>query len=163
MASKGAVTTMMGGSCRVQRRSSGPGSRVRPQQLPCKGGARRGRAPVTVVAKQMESQAPVKKGSAAKGACKDLKDVVAAQQFSKEMLAELFEVAQEMREVKPGTPESQVLQGMVMSALFYEPSTRTRLSFEAAMLKLGGAVTGTENAGQYSSAAKGETLEGETP
>lgn len=52
-------------------------------------------------------------------------------------------------------------QGAVMSTLFYEPSTRTRLSFESAMAKLGGTVLSTESAGEYSSAAKGETLEGE--
>jgi aspartate carbamoyltransferase catalytic subunit len=46
-----------------------------------------------------------------------------------------------------------------MAALFYEPSTRTRLSFEAAMLRLGGRTMGTDNAREFSSAAKGETLE----
>ena len=46
-----------------------------------------------------------------------------------------------------------------MSTLFYEPSTRTRLSFEGAMGKLGGGILSTESAGEYSSAAKGETLE----
>ncbi|TME97432.1 MAG: aspartate carbamoyltransferase [Chloroflexi bacterium] len=49
--------------------------------------------------------------------------------------------------------------GQVMAALFYEPSTRTRLSFEAAMLRLGGQTMGTDNAREFSSAAKGETLE----
>lgn len=46
-----------------------------------------------------------------------------------------------------------------MASLFYEPSTRTRFSFESAMLRLGGQVISTENAGEFSSAAKGETLE----
>jgi aspartate carbamoyltransferase catalytic subunit len=46
-----------------------------------------------------------------------------------------------------------------MAALFYEPSTRTRLSFESAMLRLGGRTIGTDNAREFSSAAKGETLE----
>lgn len=54
-----------------------------------------------------------------------------------------------------------MLEGYIMSTLFYEPSTRTRLSFESAMSKLGGTVVSTESAGEYSSAAKGETLEGE--
>ena len=48
-----------------------------------------------------------------------------------------------------------------MSTLFYEPSTRTRLSFESAMCRLGGTVLSTESAGEFSSAAKGETLEGD--
>src|SRR5260370_13213697 len=51
------------------------------------------------------------------------------------------------------------LNGRVMAALFYEPSTRTRLSFDAAMLRLGGQTMGTDNAREFSSAAKGETLE----
>ena len=46
-----------------------------------------------------------------------------------------------------------------MACLFYEPSTRTRFSFESAMIRLGGNVISTENAQDFSSAAKGETLE----
>lgn len=71
----------------------------------------------------------------------------------------VFDVAQEMEKVRPGSPESKQLEGYVMATLFYEPSTRTRLSFEAAMGKLGGVILSTESAGEFSSAAKGETLE----
>ena len=46
-----------------------------------------------------------------------------------------------------------------MATLFYEPSTRTRLSFESAMLRLGGEVISTENAKEFSSAIKGESIE----
>ncbi|KAI7985824.1 hypothetical protein LOK49_LG14G01031 [Camellia lanceoleosa] len=46
-----------------------------------------------------------------------------------------------------------------MATLFYEPSTRTRLSLESAMKRLGREVLTTENAREFSSAAKGETLE----
>jgi aspartate carbamoyltransferase catalytic subunit len=65
-----------------------------------------------------------------------------------------------MEAVRPGSPEARQLEGRIMSTLFYEPSTRTRLSFESAMARLGGTVLSTESAGQFSSAAKGETLEG---
>ena len=65
-----------------------------------------------------------------------------------------------MEGVRPGMPEAKQLEGLLMATLFYEPSTRTRLSFESAMSRLGGGVLSTESAGQYSSAAKGETLEG---
>src|SRR6202023_594077 len=51
------------------------------------------------------------------------------------------------------------LTGGVMPALFSDPSPRPRLSFEAAMLRLGGQTMGTDNAREFSSAAKGETLE----
>jgi aspartate carbamoyltransferase catalytic subunit len=51
------------------------------------------------------------------------------------------------------------LPGRLLATIFYEPSTRTRFSFEAAMHRLGGQVLSAENAGQASSAAKGESLE----
>jgi len=51
------------------------------------------------------------------------------------------------------------LQGKILATLFYEPSTRTRLSFEAAMLRLGGQVVSTADAAIASSAAKGESLQ----
>ena len=50
-----------------------------------------------------------------------------------------------------------VCRGKILATLFFEPSTRTRLSFEAAMLRLGGSVEGFADAG-YSSTTKGETL-----
>jgi len=51
------------------------------------------------------------------------------------------------------------LRGKLLATLFYEPSTRTRFSFEAAMFRLGGQVLSAESAAQASSAAKGESLE----
>jgi aspartate carbamoyltransferase catalytic subunit len=91
-----------------------------------------------------------------------LGDVIEAQQFDRDALNEIFEVAREMEAVEQGShgAPSRVLEGYLMATLFYEPSTRTRLSFEAAMRRLGGEVLTTENAREFSSAAKGETLEG---
>lgn len=91
-----------------------------------------------------------------------LRHVIDSREFSRECLSTVFDIAEQMETVKPGTPESKMLEGYCMATLFYEPSTRTRLSFEAAMGKLGGVILSTESAGQFSSAAKGETLEGET-
>nr|GMD90820.1 aspartate carbamoyltransferase 2, chloroplastic-like [Ipomoea batatas] len=88
-----------------------------------------------------------------------LDDVIEAQQFDRDTLNAIFEVAREMENVEKGSPESQTLKGYLMATLFYEPSTRTRLSFESAMKRLGGEVLTTENAREFSSAAKGETLE----
>jgi aspartate carbamoyltransferase catalytic subunit len=51
------------------------------------------------------------------------------------------------------------LQGRLLATVFYEPSTRTRFSFEAAMHRLGGQVLSAENATRDSSSAKGESLE----
>jgi aspartate carbamoyltransferase catalytic subunit len=87
-----------------------------------------------------------------------MKHIIKAQQFDRKKLAELFVRAQEMEAVIRGGG-SNALAHYVMASLFYEPSTRTRFSFEAAMRKLGGEVITTESASQFSSAAKGETLE----
>src|SRR2546426_278723 len=86
-----------------------------------------------------------------------LRHVVESQQFSRPLLEELLHRADEMK--RQPHHFSGRLAGQVMAALFYEPSTRTRLSFEAAMLRLGGRTMGTDNAREFSSAAKGETLE----
>lgn len=82
------------------------------------------------------------------------KHIIKSQQFSKERLFKLFKRANELRAFP-----SDSLKGKVLTSLFYEPSTRTRLSFESAMLKMGGQVMGTENAKEFSSAVKGESLE----
>ncbi|KAM7278302.1 hypothetical protein ACFE04_005436 [Oxalis oulophora] len=88
-----------------------------------------------------------------------LDDVIEAQQFDRDTLSAIFDVARQMEKIEKKSPESQMLKGYLMATLFYEPSTRTRLSFESAMKRLGGEVLTTENAREFSSAAKGETLE----
>ncbi|PIU14186.1 aspartate carbamoyltransferase [bacterium (Candidatus Gribaldobacteria) CG08_land_8_20_14_0_20_39_15] len=86
--------------------------------------------------------------------------ILEAQQFNRDFLEKkLFPLVKEMEKVaKKGG--SNLLSGKRMITLFYEPSTRTRASFEIAMDMLGGKVVfSTENARRFSSAAKGETLE----
>jgi len=86
---------------------------------------------------------------------KKLSGVIEGQQFDQETLEEIFRIAEDME--KMNAPD--LLKGKIMASLFYEPSTRTRLSFESAMHRLGGYVISTENAQQFSSKAKGESLE----
>lgn len=89
--------------------------------------------------------------------------VLNSDQFSTEELEKLFASAEKMRELsssRKGRLElSRRFEGRQICTLFYEPSTRTRISFESAALKLGMGVASTENAGEFSSAAKGETIE----
>lgn len=84
--------------------------------------------------------------------------VIEAQQFDRGLLTEIFAVTKEMEEVVSHYG-SRILSQRIMASLFYEPSTRTRMSFESAMFRLGGNVITTESAQEFSSAAKGETLE----
>ncbi|KAJ7515564.1 hypothetical protein O6H91_22G018600 [Diphasiastrum complanatum] len=88
-----------------------------------------------------------------------LEDVLEAQQFDRQLMSGIFQVAEQMEEVERNSAGGNLLRGYLMATLFYEPSTRTRLSFESAMKRLGGEVLTTENAREFSSAAKGETLE----
>ncbi|MDE3181384.1 MAG: aspartate carbamoyltransferase [Acidobacteriota bacterium] len=87
-----------------------------------------------------------------------LHHVVEAQQFDRATLAFLFEQSRMMEDIvrQGGITD---YKNRIMAALFYEPSTRTRFSFEAAMHRLGGRVITTENASEFSSVSKGETLE----
>lgn len=84
--------------------------------------------------------------------------VLGAKQFDRQSLEELFVSAAKMEQVvKQGG--SNRYANKIMTTLFFEASTRTRLSFESAIHRLGGDAIGTENATQFSSTIKGETLE----
>ena len=75
--------------------------------------------------------------------------------FSVEEIDDLLALARDIEHDLPGY--AHVCDGKKLATLFYEPSTRTRLSFEAAMLNLGGNVLGFSSANS-SSAAKGESV-----
>lgn len=75
--------------------------------------------------------------------------------FSVEEIDDLLALARDIEQNLPGY--AHVCDGKKLATLFYEPSTRTRLSFEAAMLNLGGNVLGFSSANS-SSAAKGESV-----
>jgi len=90
----------------------------------------------------------------------ELKHIIESQQFNRDWLErELFPLTKQMENIaKEGGSNS--LSEKKMITFFYEPSTRTRASFEIAMNMLGGKVVfSTENARQFSSVAKGETIE----
>ena len=76
--------------------------------------------------------------------------------FSRNEQLALLDLADRM-EANPA-PYAHLCDGRILATLFYEPSTRTRLSFESAMLRLGGKTLGFAGA-QLSSASKGETVE----
>jgi len=83
------------------------------------------------------------------------RDAISARDFSREDLYELFEMAKYME--KFAKSRVDFLRGKVMATAFFEPSTRTRLSFEVAMKRLGGDVIGFGSA-EGTSVEKGETL-----
>lgn len=84
-----------------------------------------------------------------------MKHLISPLDFSVDELSKLLDLADDIER----NPEkySEVCKGKKIATLFYEPSTRTRLSFEAAMLNLGGSVLGFSSAAS-SSAAKGESV-----
>lgn len=87
--------------------------------------------------------------------------IISAEQFNTGEIIDLFHQTDEMRQESTEN-ERELAQryiGKQVCNLFYEPSTRTRISFDLASKKLGIEVSSTENASQFSSAIKGETLE----
>jgi aspartate carbamoyltransferase catalytic subunit len=80
------------------------------------------------------------------------RDIISIRDFSKADLLHVLKVSKEMERDKP-----LLLAGKILATLFFEPSTRTRLSFESAMCRLGGKVIGFSDE-KVSSVKKGETI-----
>ena len=83
--------------------------------------------------------------------------VIESQQFDLDYLQKVFKLTDAIKK-NPGNFESE-LAGKSVALIFYETSTRTRMSFEAAALKMGARTVHTENARDFSSVSKGESLE----
>ena len=83
------------------------------------------------------------------------RDIVSIKDFSRKEIDYLLNRSQAMEPM--ARKGSDMLKGKILATLFFEPSTRTRLSFEAAMLKLGGSTIGFAEA-EIASVRKGENL-----
>lgn len=79
--------------------------------------------------------------------------LVSIEDYSKEEILEVLKLASEFEK----NPNQHLLEGKVVASLFFEPSTRTRLSFETAISRLGGRIVGFSDSSS-SSVTKGETL-----
>ena len=84
-----------------------------------------------------------------------MKHLIDINDLSIDQLAELISVAEDI--IENPAKYAEVCRGKKLATLFFEPATRTRLSFEAAMYELGGNVLSVSSAGS-SSAAKGESV-----
>jgi aspartate carbamoyltransferase catalytic subunit len=83
------------------------------------------------------------------------RDIISIEDFSRQEIDYILDVSQSMEPL--ASKGSDMLKGKILATLFFEPSTRTRLSFEAAMLKLGGSNIGFADA-DVTSVKKGESL-----
>lgn len=84
-----------------------------------------------------------------------IKNLLTSEELYKEDIDEIVNLANDI--IKSPLDFSHICDGKILGTLFFEPSTRTRLSFESAMLRLGGSVVGFSDAG-VSSSTKGESL-----
>lgn len=85
--------------------------------------------------------------------------ILSSNQFSFEELDIIFRVASRMRDIHERCGCTDLLRDKLIATLFFQPSTRTELSFVAATMRLGGHVSQIENVETFSSMAKGENLE----
>ncbi|OLS29637.1 MAG: Aspartate carbamoyltransferase [Candidatus Thorarchaeota archaeon AB_25] len=86
----------------------------------------------------------------------ELENLISIHDLDRKTIDHILDTAAKMETF--AVKRSKDLDGKIMAVLFFEPSTRTRLSFESAMLRLGGGVLGFAEAGVSSAGGKGETL-----
>jgi len=84
-------------------------------------------------------------------------DIVSIRDLSREQIEEVIERSERMIPYARGEKASKALDGKILATLFFEPSTRTRMSFESAMMRLGGRITDL-GVPSMSSISKGESL-----
>jgi aspartate carbamoyltransferase catalytic subunit len=85
------------------------------------------------------------------------RDLISIEDLTDQEIEEIFRLADAMEALGRTDQEAKICSGKIMATLFYEPSTRTRLSFESAMQRLGGSVISCPDM-KSSSAAKGESI-----
>jgi len=85
------------------------------------------------------------------------KDIISIRDFKKGEIKLILDAAEKMEPYAKGEKSSRLMEGKILGTLFFEPSTRTRLSFTAAMQRLGGEVMGFTGTGT-TSISKGESL-----
>lgn len=87
------------------------------------------------------------------------KDILSLDQFSSKDLTILFKLTKKMKTIAMYAKPSKILQGNIVTLIFYEPSSRTFNSFAAAVKQLGGQTLEVHDPQHFSSVSKGETLE----
>ncbi|MFQ5909557.1 MAG: aspartate carbamoyltransferase [Thermoplasmata archaeon] len=85
------------------------------------------------------------------------RDILSIKDFSKKEIMHILKIAKRMVPAAKGKKRDESLKGRILATIFFEPSTRTRLSFESAMCRLGGRAIGIADP-EGSSLKKGETL-----
>ncbi|MBR4447747.1 aspartate carbamoyltransferase [Methanobrevibacter sp.] len=86
-----------------------------------------------------------------------LKSIISIKDFEREDVEYILDEAEKLENIAQSKEVSNELKGKILGLMFFEPSTRTRMSFETAMKRLGGDGIGFENSGS-SSVSKGESI-----
>jgi len=124
----------------------------------CSAGLALGVIGASQVVYQLVTKKTARLSSSSRARWAEMKHIVSVKQLDRQALDEIMAAAAHMQRMLDSREVLDVCKGDVLGCLFYEPSTRTSCSFQAAMMRLGGnviSITDTKN----SSVSKGETLE----